>query len=468
MTPARPAPPWLPLLLVLLATAVLGGLNLAAARAMAPSWGQDLAFFHQIVHSAANGGPWASPLLFEPQGFFEMVHTHLVLPLVVGVYRLVPRQEVLLLFQGLFAGLTMWPAFRLAEAVALERGHARPALPAAVAALSLLLFGPYLAVGSCDFRPSVLFLPGVLGVFAEARRGRTLPALGWALVANLGRQEAGYLLAAAGIVLCLLPWGPATGPGLRGRVAAVRWRTGLAVLVFAAVGFGIWVLVKPQMFFHFDPTSPPPAAVLAPEHLADRQGFALRVGLSLLPPALLAPTALLGGLPLFAQLARDGREWTDLVGATAHYHAPWMAFVAASALAGAMRWPRRLGGPLVGAGWLCVAAFLAFPWPVPRQGPVALRALTDAVPADARVAADYDTIHAVAGRAVLWNSAQLLLPDDERPLAWSRDWPLQLADVDRIIVDADTDLAAAALAAGWQIQVKVDDDGHDKLLLAAP
>ena len=59
-----------------MATAVLGALNVHNAAQMAPHWGQDLAFFHQLVHSAASGGPWASPLIMEPQGFLEMVHIH--------------------------------------------------------------------------------------------------------------------------------------------------------------------------------------------------------------------------------------------------------------------------------------------------------------------------------------------------------------------------------------------------------
>lgn len=458
----------LPLALVAVGTAVLGALNVADARAMAPSWGQDLAFFHQIVHSAAHGGPWASPLLLEPQGFFEMVHTHLVLPFVVLAYMAWPRQEVLLVSQALFAALALWPAFRIAETAAIERDARLPALAGALAAVSLLLFGPFQAVGTCDFRPSVLFLPGILGVYAAAREDRPGAALAWAMVANLGRQEAPYLLGVAGLGLCLLPWGRGLGRGVQVWLSALRWRTGLLVALFAVMAFAVWVLLKPQMFFHFDPSNPPPAAVLAPEHLQDRWDFFWRVLRSGAVFGLASPTALLSGLPLLAQMARDGREWTDLVGATAHYHAPWMAFAMASALAGAMRWPQRAGGAVVGGLLMCVLSATAFPFPAPRQGPVAWRALAEAVPADARVAADYDTIHAVAGRQVLWNTAQLLLPDEERPLAFSGDWPLTLDDVDALLLDADTELARTALAAGWKQEQAVEHDGRTKLLLYAP
>ena len=99
-----------PALLVITATVFFGTQSAWNSYQMAPCWGQDLAFFQQIIHSAASGGPWSTPLLLEPRGFFDMVHTHLVLPLVVGAYRLIPRQEVLLYAQAFFTCLALWPA----------------------------------------------------------------------------------------------------------------------------------------------------------------------------------------------------------------------------------------------------------------------------------------------------------------------------------------------------------------------
>ena len=90
------APASLVAALVCAATALFAWINVQNAAHLNPQWGQDLAFFHQWVHSAANGGPWASPLILEPQGFFNQVHTHLVLPLVVAVYSAVPTQNTLL------------------------------------------------------------------------------------------------------------------------------------------------------------------------------------------------------------------------------------------------------------------------------------------------------------------------------------------------------------------------------------
>ncbi|MCB9778016.1 MAG: DUF2079 domain-containing protein [Alphaproteobacteria bacterium] len=460
------APLVLPLGLVLAGGLWLGARNAHDAAVLAPQWGQDLAFFTQIVHSAASGGPWASELLLEPQGFFAMVHTHLVLPLVVAAYALWPDQRVLLYAQGLFTALALWPAFRLAETVAHERGQRLPVLAAAVAALSLLVLSPFQAVGTADFRPSALFLPGIVGVFAAARRDRLGQALLWSLVAQAGREEASYLLLPAGLALCVLPWGPlpSTGPFLARIRAALRWRTGLTVAVAAVVAYGLWVVVKPEMFFHFDPRKlggelslPPDAVEARLTHL----GRAARSGVLL---GLLAPQSLIAGLPLFAQLARESREWTLLSGPGAHYHVSWLAFAAPSMLVGAMKLPRRIGGGLTGAVALVVLSALAWPRiPVPEGRPEVLP-LVAAVGPEEAVAADHDTVAALAGRPVLWNLQNLHQPDDARPYGWQGPWPLTFDLVDVAVMDADHPLRDQAAAAGL---VEVQQAGG-KVLLRRP
>ncbi len=390
---------------------------------MAPAWGQDLAFFHQIVHSAAEGGAWASPLLLEPQGFFAMVHTHLVLPLVVATYALIPRQEVLLLWQALFASLALWPALRLGETVG-----GRPMAICAVAALAA--FGPFQAAATADFRPSVLFLPGVLGVFAAARRDDLRAVLAWSLVAALGRQEAVYLLGACAACLVVIPWG--------GR----RRRIGL-VLGSLAVGIGgLWVLVKPTFFFHFDPLHLPPRVEIPPDVMERRWEFARRLALSGWGLGVLAPAALVSALPVFWQMIETGREWHVLVGPSGHYPAFWLGGVAAAGIVGAARMGR-WGGPA-----LVVLSALSFPWIGPRQGRPELRDLTRYVTEEDRVAADYDTIHAFAGRAILWNVAQLDLPDSERPYGWKRAWPITPDEVDVIVSTRSPDGRGAP--ADWE------------------
>ena len=226
-----------PIGLVLLSTAIFGFINARNAHLSAPAWGQDLAFFHQLIHSAATGGPWASPLLLEPQGFFDMVHTHLILPVVVGVYWLWPNQDVLLYFQALFASLALWPAWRLAEVCGAQRW-------AWLAPISLMAFGPFQGAAMADFRPSVLFIPGILGLFYGAAARRTKTALAWAGVALLARQEAAWLIGLSGVCLWLVPW-PTISMGAdwwnrwrRGRAHGVAWMAMVTGIVTLAAGSG--------------------------------------------------------------------------------------------------------------------------------------------------------------------------------------------------------------------------------------
>ena len=422
----------MPLTLVAAAAAIFGALNVHNAAAFAPHWGHDLAFFHQLVHSAASGGPWASPLILEPQGILDMIHTHAVLPLVVAAYRIWPEQETLLVLHSAFAALTLWPALRLGEAV----GGRRYGLLAAVAVLA---FGPFQAVATVDFRPVVLFVPGFLGVLAEARRNRWLPALGWAAVAMAGRQEAAYLLAATGVALLLIPWG-----GNRRRIGAVL----LGVGALSWVG---WVMLKPQMFFHINPAAGF-SWPTSPELWANRGGFGLRLLCSGWSLGLLSPAGLIAGLPVIGGMLSSGHEWHRLVGPGTHHHAFWLPFVLASGIAGVHR-ISATRGPLV----LLILGAIAFPWASARVGPVHLDTLAAQVPDGAAVGADYDSIHRVAGRAVLWNVDQLTMED--RPVHWQGEWPIRLDSLDWLLLPATHPLAAQANA--WTV---MDSAGSHVLL----
>ena len=415
-----------PALLVVCATVVFGTQSAWNAQRMAPCWGQDLAFFHQLVHSAAKGGPWSTPLLLEPRGFFEMVHTHLVLPLIVAAYAVLPRQEVLLYAQAAFTCLALWPAWRLGEAVAPRGGGW-------LAALSLVVFGPFQGLATADFRPSALFLPGLLGVLSAAWRGERWAVVGWAAVAILGRQEAVYLLGTVALTLAFLPWGP-----LSGRSLLEKWRSGLrpvaalllAITCLCALAFFVWA--KPAMFFHFDPLQRPAAAALSPDHLADRLTFLTTLGRSGAVLGLLAPTALIPLLPISREMLEMGREWGPVVGPAAHYAAFWLPFACGAWIAGA--------GARLGRAGLTVVVVLnasSLPWPGWRKGPVHLAEVAQHIPAEAPVAADYDTIHRLAGRPVLWNTAQLRMNEHDRPRGWVGDWPVPVAAVDYIIARAD-------------------------------
>ena len=135
-------------------------------------------------------------------------------------------------------------------------------------------------------------------------------------------------------------------------------------------------------------------------------------------------------------------------------------------MVGLSRWPRRLGGPWLALGLFALANALAWPLPAPRTGPAALRRLVAEVPPDARVAADYDTIHALAGRTVLWNTADLRMPIDERPLGWTDAWPIPLSTVDTLLTTTDDPLLAEAV--GFVELDRLTVDGKTHVLLHRP
>jgi hypothetical protein len=411
--------PWVGLLLVLAATCLFGARNVGNAARMAPHWGQDLAFFSGLVHSAAQGGPWASTLILEPQGFLAMVHSHLILPVVVAAYALVPGTNTLLWLHSFGVSLALWPAWRLGRQV----GGAHLGL---LAALALVVFGPFQAVATADFRPSGLFVAGVLGVFAAAHRGDRRGMCLWALLLLAARNDGAWLVLAVGCALVLMPFGGG------------RRRDALGLLALGATALVAWALLKESAAFHVNPG----AGFSLPEGVdwGARGTFLLRVAVGGLALGLLAPAPLLGLLPVVLGMLSTGREWQLLVGPGAHHHAFWLPFVLAAAIVGAGRIPR--GGVL-----LVVLAAASFPWAVPRMGPVDLADLADQVPAEARIAADYDSIHRVAPRAwgTLWNVAHLQMDPQERPHAWPLErWPLTVEDVDALLLPIDHPVADQA------------------------
>ena len=429
----RAASHWsLPASLVLICTVAFGATSAHNAAVMSPTWGMDLAFFTQLIHSAAQGGPYASDLLLEPVGFFEMVHTHAILPVVMLAYRAWPAVSTLLYAHAGMASLALYPAFRLGE----RAGGGR--LAGLLAAAALALNGLFQGAAISDMRPSVLFFPGCIGLYAAMSPGpRGRPALGaalaWALLANAGRQEASYLVPLAAAPLIVLPF---AGSGWIGLAARRRAKAALALTVFGLLTLAIWAQLKPTFFYYIDPRNLGTSAALSPDHLADRLAHVGRFLRSGLPLGLLAPAPLISAAPVLWQMAGTAREWGPVTGPAAHYPAIFLPFLYVAAVQGAAR----LGRP--GLGLLAALSTLAFPWPGWRAGQPELRALTEAVPPEAAVAADYATIHAVAGRAVLWNSAQLRMRADERPRGWSDPWPIPPETVDLILAPADDPIHA--------------------------
>ena len=400
----------MPIALVLAGGVAFSWVSITNAAHCAPQWSQDLAFFHQWVHSAANGGPWASPLILEPQGFFQQVHTHLMLPLVVGLYTAIPSQSLLLALHSFVVACTVWPAFRLAE----RAGGCRHAL---FVSLALLAFGPFQAVAVADFRPIGLVIPAVTGIWLAAHKGCAKGAVAFSILALLARQDAVYLVGASGAVLTVLPWGENTR------------RVGMSVASIGVAGFIAFALLKPEMFFHINLTGQSTLPTGA-ELWANRASFGLAFLLSGWWVGVLTPAPLLAAMPVLWGMMTTGREWHILTGPGAHHHAFWLPFVVVAATVAAARVPKRFGGPL-----LLVLGWLAFPHPTLAPERPDLERLIQAVPSDARVAADYDTIHRFSGRAVLWNIDQLYV--EERPRHWTNDWPLTSEMVDVVVAPHD-------------------------------
>lgn len=404
------------------------------------NWAHDAAFFRQILHSAVNGGPWASPLLLEPQGMFEMVHFHPVLPLVVALYALIPHLELLLGLNVLAVVIAGWPLACIAERVS------KRAWMAPVAALAFVIWLPTISAAQADFRPMSLMVAGFAWVALGLVDRKWGPLLAGAALCVLAREEAGYLLAWTGVVGLIWP---------------KRWKHGLALL---GVGVG-WLLVllviKENLFFHFDPRSLAGDRPEIPQELrAVRWEFAWRAGLSGYALAPLSPVLAMGAAPT-GFLWMDGhREWTRMVGPVVHLRGPSLALFAAAGTAGAAWAVRKLDR----WGWVVAAAMvlgnaMSF-WPQraslrARQAAmaetlgtpesVALAALLERVQPNDRVVTDYGLIAALSGRDVLWNAVHVDL--DEGPRDWPWAWPVTLEHFDVVVVPLEDPLVGSLQ--GW-------------------
>lgn len=334
----------------------------------------------------------------------------MLLPIVVLVYKAFPALETLLVVHSFLGALTLWPAYRLAERI----GGARYAVMFCAA---LMCFGPFQAVAVADFRPMVLFLPGIVGVWASAHRGALWQALAWGLVALMGRQDACYLLLSSGVILSITAWGESN-------------RTiGASILGLGALSFLTFSMLKPEMFFHINlmgQTDWPQGTEL----WSNRGAFGVGLLISGWWIGIRNPAPLMAALPVIWGMLSTHREWHTLAGPGAHHHAFWLPFVISAGAVGAASIPKHLGPLFLGfLGWL------AFPHPTVQIESSPLQELVELIPEHAKVAADYDTIHKVSGRSVLWNVDQFHMPD--RPRHWNDAWPLTEEDVDYILAHRD-------------------------------
>ncbi len=446
---------WAPWVLALAAALLLGQRAQQAWASHSLQWANDLAFFSQILFNAGEGRAWASPLLLEPLGFFRMVHFHPVFALILPVWLLRPSPSTLLFLN---VAAVCFAAVPLAGLARDRAGSAWFGLAAAVAWLAWL---PVQVAALADFRPLVFMVPGfMLLLRGLAKPCRWRLVLG-ALLVCAAREESGYLLPLVGLVMLALPF------GRRRRLdAAILLGIGLAWM-------GVLLGVKGNIFFHFNPMAlfgdltggGVASRPLAPDQLR-HLGWLLAGGFGtvVLSPA----AALIFAAQAAALLVNGNFEWHGFLGPYAHWRDPMLPFIAAGGVMGWAWLLERLGRrkPLQVGALAMVAMILACALAFPKHrerlddgvwrrnaeavGSVeveAIDALLAQVPAEARVMTDYRLVAALAGRRVLWVTAQSY-HDGGPPNGWEGPWPVTLDWVDTLLVLED-DPVLDHLDAAW-------------------
>lgn len=430
--------------------ALLFGAQRQALAAHMPQWGQDLAFFTQLLDAAAAGRGFATPLLLEPTGLLQMVHFHPVLVGVIPLWWVAPGPGLL---QALNVGTVLAAALPLA---ALGREAGRSAWFGLAAGLSWLVWTPVWCAALADFRPMELWAPALALVVWGVYSRRWGPLLGGAALCCAAREESAYVLTAAGLALLVLP--------LRGPAR----RQGLALLGVGLCWFGFLLLFKDNFFFHFDPRSPPVGEPPPPELRTARVRWLAQAWLGGYSLAPLSPTplALVGG-PLAWLWTDAQREWQLPTGPYVHLRVALLPALACAGVLGAAalarRWPRAglpLGLGLVLGNAAALPADRVALWRRHQQVQerlgsaehAAVEGLRRRVRPEDRVATDYGLIASLAPRAVLWNTAHLYLTEAAPP-HWTGPWPLTLDAVD-VVLAPEQDPVLAHLGGDWALEAR--------------
>jgi len=413
-----------------------GSRQLLALQVFREQWAQDLAFFNQILSSALDGRAWTSPILLEPIGFLEMVHFHPVFALVLPLYALAPGVQILVLINVVAVVSAAWP---LAE---LGRSASGRSWFGLAAGLAFLVWAPTESAAGADFRPMALWIPALAwmlwGLYGRSWR-IWVPA---AVVVCLVREESAYVLPLCGGLLLLLPWG------------GWRRREGAALVVLGLVWLGVLLVLRENMFFHFDPRKllEGGGPAVPPELMGERWRFAghALLGGYLFAPAAPAPLAMSTG-PAWWLWTDTHREWHGFLGTTVYLRSALLPLWAAAGTVGAAvlmrRWPK-LAWP-VGI-WLVVGNLVTFSPERERlqrraealqseresDEVAALHRLVAHVQPDDRVATEYRLMAALSGRRVLWN-VNHMYADDGQPPHWTASWPLDLERVDTVVLPID-------------------------------
>lgn len=288
-------------------------------------WSFDVAFFHSLIASAAQGqGFTQTASTHEFNGILELSHAFFLLPAYVPVYALVPGLPTLLFTQIFLLLLTSIPLMLLAQHLQLARSTT------VLVTSCFLLSPPLLRLCLADFNPLMASLPLLVGTLWAMVTDRLRLALLLAFLTCLVREELPVLIAGISLVLWIFQ--------------RTSRRTALSILALAGAFFVLSASLRPRTSYYIPFFQPERLLELllpadAPERYWSQKWTHL---ISYIPAGLgatmLDPVLWLAALPLLAyQLGVSRYEWWHWTGPYVHHLAPLLPFVATAAVFGVAR-----------------------------------------------------------------------------------------------------------------------------------
>jgi uncharacterized membrane protein len=432
----------------------------------------DLAHHTQSLYAILRGSGFSSILGIPFMGNHFVPILYLIAPL----YLLLPSPALLLLLQAAGLGLGAVPLFRIARRAL----NARWGLGFAFA---YLVYPPLILLNLFEFHPVVFAVPLVLCVVDALHAGRFVPFLGWIGLLLACQENLALIVAAVGVYAAVA--------GRRGKWIGVPLALGAAWFLVV-----VGVIMPPlnnntiqfdRIYGHLGASLPDvlttllrhPAAALAaswhPGKLLFWHNLLMPVGyLSVLNPA-----GWIAVLPVLAQRFLSTR--TSEMQLIYHYHAEFVPFVFVTAVFGARRLlrARRLVRLYAAAalGLMPLAGWFALDVPRALHGAVApdqalperaLHGILDAIPECDAVAATFQFLPALSGRADLHAMHHLTyglytLSDKRYPVPARLDW-MVLNTMDRMTFqslpfygpDSYLRLRRAWCDAAWDVVLTLD------------
>lgn len=390
-------------------------------------WPFDIAFFHALIASAAQGqGFTQTASTHELNGILKLSHAFFLLPAYVPLYALVPGLPTLIFTQIFQLLLTSVPLMLLALHLQLARSTTL------LLTLSFLLSPPLIRLCLADFNPLMASLPLLAGTLWAMTTNRHRFALLLAILTCLVREEMPIVIAGISLVLWCFQ--------------RTSRRIALSTLVLAGVIFVLSAALRPRTSYYIPFFQPERllellASTDSPERYWSQKWTHLSSYIPAgLGSAVLDPVLWLAALPLLVyQLGVSRYEWWHWTGPYVHHLAPLLPFVATAAVFGvarAHRWaaalerrwtsvPKNSGqdGKIATRSvnaLLSLALILQLPasivaWEQPlgrldapdEQAQRTLQAqnvatLLAKIPAQAAVAADYRWMALLSGRPILY------------------------------------------------------------------